>query len=99
MLWILFLDSDRDYAWPAIDYPSADPRTRIRRMAGLRRLMTLGLSGALSGAQAKAFLAAGHYDSWPFIRQSDLRHALAHPRRFARSGEISPAGAPRESAP
>ena len=98
-LWILFLDSDRDYVWPAIDYPSVDPRTRIRRMARLRRLMTLGLSAALSGAQAKAFLAAGHYDSWPFARQSDLRHALAHPRRLAGSGEISPAAEPRESGP
>lgn len=86
MLWILFLDSDRDYVWPAIDYPSVDPRTRIRKLARLRRLMTLGLSASLSGAQAKTFLAAGHYDSWPFARQSDVRHALAHPRRLARRG-------------
>nr|WP_047578179.1 hypothetical protein [Methylobacterium sp. ZNC0032] len=99
MLWILFLDSNRDYVWPAIDYPSIDPRMRIRRLARLRRFMTFGLSAALSSAQAKAFLAAGHYDSWPFARRSDLHHALAHPRRLARRTAISPAAQPPESAP
>lgn len=97
--WILFLDSDRDYVWPAIDYPSVDPRTRIRKLARLRRLMTLGLSAALNGAQAKAFLAAGHYDSWPFARKSDLRHALANPRRLARRAKISPAAQPPGTGP
>lgn len=84
--WILFLDSDFEYLWPEISLPGISPLRRARP------IVTTWLNGpnAISYERAADFLAAGDYNAWPFISQSQYKQALRHPRRLARKPRSSP---------
>lgn len=77
--WILFLDGNLEYCWPRISLPGLSPLRRARP------IVTRWLNGpnTISYERAAEFLAAGDYNAWPFISQSEYKHALRHPRRFA----------------
>ena len=77
--WLLFLDNNFPYRWPAIAFPAYDPAVRAEPRRWKRWIDLF----ALPPAEAEAFLAAGHYAVWPFNDVREYRHALAHPRRLA----------------
>lgn len=77
--WLLFLHGDLDYEWPDLSLPGLDPAVRVERR-WWKRILAVTSRDALRPEVAKSFLAAGHYPVWPFIRVTDYRNALRHPR-------------------
>ncbi|WP_299685815.1 hypothetical protein [uncultured Tateyamaria sp.] len=79
--WILFLDSDLPYRWPAIRHPGNDPE------AGRRCDLLAWLIGSLSRVSAtpeqERFTNSGHYPVWPFSSVRDYKAALRNPKRLA----------------
>ena len=78
--WILFLDSDLQYEWPAIRHPGNDPEAQ-------RSDMWAWLTSALKKDSAKPFeqrfTKSGHYPVWPFFSAREYRLALRNPKRLA----------------
>lgn len=76
--WAAFLRSGRPYVWPPLLWPGAPAAPRIRRFARWRRAM--GWSGALSAAEAAAFLQGRDHDVWPYACEADRREDAARMR-------------------
>ncbi|MGG7565787.1 hypothetical protein ACQ5SO_06435 [Rhodovulum sp. DZ06] len=72
--WILFLRSDRPYAWPRDRVPGADPAGRISRFARLRRALFLE-DWPLTADEAAAILGGRDYAAWPFTSAAEARRA------------------------
>ena len=79
--WILFLDSNCIYQWPAIRLPGNDPGrfTYSNFSRFLRRL--LGMPDPTN--KVRDFDASGHYPVWPFISKKDYLFALRNPKRLS----------------
>jgi hypothetical protein len=68
--WILFLQSELEYEWPAWSFGA-------RFLASLTRLVTLGFYGHRA---RRHYEGAGDISVWPFLRRTDYDRAVANPR-------------------
>ena len=66
--WVLFLDSDDPYVWPA---KPSDPYRALESILPWQR------------RRARNFLKAGQFESYPFATRRREKTALRHPRRLS----------------
>lgn len=74
--WLLFLQSDLLYEWPAIYLPGMDPVSRTRPNFWRRLISSHKF---LDESVVSDFINAGHYPVWPFISVRDYKQAISNP--------------------
>ncbi len=77
--WIMFLDTELKYLWPAISQPGNDPVAQ--RESAVAAWLRAVFVREDKSSNAGIFESTGHYPVWPFISQKDYREALRNPRR------------------
>jgi hypothetical protein len=75
--WIVFLDSDLEYMWPAWKH------WPIKRLAIYDLFALLFPRWYKKRKEEKPFSSIGDFDVWPFTSKADLETAVKNPRRLA----------------